>query len=123
MSLEFYKILHIIGLLSLFVGIGGFLAYGSEQTRRIRMVGVLHGVGWLLVLVSGFGMQAKLGVGFPFWILVKLLILLALGALLVVVKRGVLSPRNAVLVGLALGFVATFLGLTWRYGFSIPAGG
>jgi len=123
MSLEFYKILHIIGLLSLFVGIGGFLAYGSEQTRRIRMVGVLHGVGWLLVLVSGFGMQAKLGVGFPFWILVKLLILLALGALLVVVKRGVLSPRNAVLVGLALGFVATFLGLTWRYGFSIPAAG
>lgn len=123
MSLEFYKILHVIGLLSLFAGIGGFLAYGTDQTRRVRMVGVLHGVGWLLVFVSGFGMQAKLGVGFPWWILVKLLILVALGALLAVAKRGVLSPRNAVLVGLGLGFFATFLGLTWRYGFSIPSGG
>jgi len=123
MSLEFYKILHIIGLLSLFTGIGGFLAYGSDQVRRVKMVGILHGMGWLLVLVSGFGMQAKLGVGFPWWIFVKLLILVALGALLAVAKRGILSPRNAILVGLGLGFVAAFLGLTWRFGFSIPAGG
>jgi len=28
--------------------------------------------GWLLLLLSGFGMSAKTGIGFPVWMMVKL---------------------------------------------------
>ncbi len=121
MSPEFYKVLHLIGLICLFTGIGGFLTYGSNQQPRIKMVAILHGAGLVLLLVSGFGMQAKLGIGFPIWIAIKVVLWVSLGSLLMLAKRGVLAPRNAVLVGLAIGFVSAYIGLTWKYGFSIPA--
>ncbi|MBL9153776.1 MAG: hypothetical protein JNK37_14880 [Verrucomicrobiales bacterium] len=120
MSPEFYKIIHVIGLITLFTGIGGFLTYGAANAPRAKMVGILHGVGLLLLLVSGFGMTGKMGIGFPAWIIVKLVIFLILGALLAVAKRGRVSPRGAIVTALALGFVAAYLGLTWKYGFSIP---
>jgi len=52
---------------------------------------------------------------------VKLVILIALGALLAFAKRGSLSPRNAIILALTLGFIAAYVGVTWKYGFSLPA--
>ena len=121
MSLEFYKVLHLVGILCLFAGIGGFLTYGFDHTPRAKMVGMLHGIGLLIVLVSGFGMSAKLGIGFPVWMIVKLVIWLFLGALLAFAKKGTLRPRNAVLIGLAAGFIASYIGLTWKMGFKLPS--
>ncbi len=121
MSPEFYKILHLIGLICLFAGIGGFLTYGNAQAPRIKMVAILHGVGLLLLLVSGFGMQAKYGHGFPFWIILKIILFLGLGALLGLAKSGKLTPRNAVIIGLALGFLAAYAGLFGKFGWSIPS--
>ncbi len=123
MSPEFYKILHLIGLICLFTGIGGFLTYGSQQAPRVKMVAILHGVGLILLLVSGFGMQAKYGYGFPFWIILKVLLWVGLGALLALAKRGTLAPRNAVIIGLALGFIAAYAGLFGKFGWNIPAAG
>ncbi|MCB1077700.1 MAG: hypothetical protein KDM64_07735 [Verrucomicrobiae bacterium] len=123
MSPEFYKVIHLIGLICLFTGIGGFLTYGFDHAPRVKMVGILHGVGLLLLLVSGFGMTAKLGVGFPVWVILKLVLWLVLGALLAFAKKGRLAPRNAVIIGLAIGFVAAYIGLTWKYGFSLPSAG
>lgn len=120
MTPEFYKVLHLIGLICLFTGIGGFLTYGSDNAPRAKMAAILHGIGWLLLLVSGFGMLAKLSLGFPVWIILKFAILLALGALPAFAKRGKGSPRNAIIVALALGFVAAYLGLTWKTGFRLP---
>lgn len=119
MSLEFYKVIHLVGILFLFAGIGGFLTYGFDHAPRVKMVGMLHGIGLLLVLISGFGMSAKLGIGFPVWMILKLAIWLVLGALLAFAKRGTLRPRNAVVIGLAVGFVASYIGLTWKMGFKL----
>lgn len=121
MSPEFYKVIHLIGLITLFTGIGGFLTYGAENAPRVRMVGILHGVGLLLLLISGFGLSAKLGIGFPWWVILKLVMLLALGALLGLAKRGRIAPRNAVVLALALGFVAAYLGATRIVNFKLPS--
>lgn len=121
MSPEFYKILHLIGVITLFAGIGGFLTYGSEKAPRAKMVGMLHGIGLVLILISGFGMQAKYGYGFPVWIILKVLLWVGLGALLAFAKKGTLSPRNAVIIGLALGFIAAYAGLFGKFGWSIPS--
>lgn len=122
MSPEFYKILHLIGLITLFAGIGGFLTYGSEKAPRAKMVGMLHGIGLVLLFISGFGMLHKLPYGmFPIWAVVKLLLWLGLGALLAFAKKGTLSPRNAVIIGLALGFIAAYAGLFGKFGWSIPS--
>lgn len=123
MSVEFYKLLHLVGLICLFTSLGGFLAYQGDPSRKVKMVGILHGVGLLLLLVSGFGMQAKLAYGFPFWIILKVLLWLALGALLTLAKKGTLSPKNAILVGLLLGAIATYSGLFGKFGFAIPSHG
>lgn len=123
MSPEFYKLIHLIGLICLFISIGGFLAYEGDPSRKVKLVGMLHGIGLLLLVVSGFGMQAKLQYGFPFWIILKVVLWLALGALLTLAKKGTLSPKNAILLGLLLGAVATYAGLFGKFGFQIPAVG
>ncbi|MCB1229091.1 MAG: hypothetical protein KDN19_02430 [Verrucomicrobiae bacterium] len=121
MSPEFYKIIHVIGILCLFAGIGGFLTYGNQQAPRVKMVAILHGVGLILILISGFGMVAKYGYGFPVWVILKVILWLGLGSLLGLAKSGKISPRNAVIVGLALGFVAAYAGLFGKFGWSIPS--
>ena len=66
MSLAIYNFLHIAGLVLLLHAIGAFLhhqatAPESENPRR-RSLMIQHGVGLLILLVSGFGQLARLGI-------------------------------------------------------------
>ena len=62
MPYETYKLLHVVGLLLLFLGMGGqLLRSGSEPERAPKSTAILHGVGLLAMLVGGFGMMARLG--------------------------------------------------------------
>ncbi len=56
-------------------------------------------------------MQAKMSLGFPNWMIVKLVIWLIFGAAIVLAKRGILTGAAAwvVMIGLATG--AAYLGL------------
>ena len=47
MSLEFYKLLHISGLILLFVGLGGSLI-SEEAEKPPKLAAILHGVGLLV---------------------------------------------------------------------------
>jgi hypothetical protein len=93
MSYEIYKVTHILGLLMLFAGLAalwGAQVTGASSKGLNRSLGMLHGVGLLFLLISGFGMIARLGLmssGLPGWIYVKLGLWLALGAAAAVVKR------------------------------------
>ena len=93
MSYEVYKIIHLIAIVLLFSGLVGLLTIqmsGGALTGKAKsLVFASHGVGLLLLLVSGFGLLARLGMisGLPGWVFAKLAIWLILGGALALVKR------------------------------------
>ena len=115
MSYQFYKVLHILGLMLLFFGFGGLLmsAYSKVVLAKgARMMGfATHGLGLVIILISGFGMAAKLGMAsqFPAWLQTKIGIWLVLGIAISLVKRkGYIGWPVAILLW-GLGLSAAFL--------------
>src|SRR5690606_19732819 len=105
-----YKLLHLIGIVVLLAGLGAALvtAKGGGPGRRIGML--MHGVGLLLVLVAGFGLQAKTeNLGFPGWLLAKIGVWVLLAMLPVLVRRSILGATSAVLAAVVLAGTAVYL--------------
>jgi hypothetical protein len=70
-----------------------------------------HGIGLLILLVSGFGLVAKMGFSYSsHWVIGMFVIWLMLGALPVLAKRRVVSPCVVITIALVLGAVAAWLG-------------
>jgi hypothetical protein len=118
MSYEFYKIVHMLGLMCLFFGMGGLLVsvYAGVQIqgRAKKMSFMLHGIGLLLLLVGGFGMAAKMGLmgHLPGWVHAKLAIWVLLGGGITLAKRkGSIGWPVAILL-LGLGLTAAILAVT-----------
>lgn len=93
-----YTILHVFGMSLAFLAIGALAARaldggGGERSRKLATAS--HGIGLLVILISGFGLLAKLQIGFPAWVWVKILIWLIVGALPVLIRR--MPQRAAVL--------------------------
>lgn len=88
MSLLAYKILHLIGAFLLFAALG---VVALRPADRSKLATASHGIALLLIVVSGFGMLARLGLmhgwSFPLWVWIKLVIWLLLGAALVLARR------------------------------------
>ena len=111
-SYETYKIIHLIAIVLLFSGLVGLLTIqmsGGALVGRVRsMVFASHGIGFLLLLVSGFGLAARLGLfsSLPGWVFAKIGVWLVLGGAIAVVKRkGMIGlPLFLILIGL---FAAT----------------
>lgn len=80
MSLEFYKLLHIIGIVLLTTGLVGVLTLrwsGQTLFGKVKTFSfVTHGLGLVLILVSGFGLLARLGLfsAIPVWAYIKILV-------------------------------------------------
>jgi len=93
MSYLAYKLLHLLGVVLLFAALGALVVRQlgatppSPKDRGGRLAGITHGVALLVILVSGFGALAKLGLGLPGWAWWKLAVWLALGASLVAIRR------------------------------------
>jgi hypothetical protein len=94
MSLAAFKVLHLLGIVLTFSALGALwvAAAPQEQGGARRLAGMTHGVGLLLVLFAGFGLLGALGLGhnpagWPLWLWLKLVIWLALGAAVVVLRR------------------------------------
>lgn len=111
MSPETYRLLHIVGVLLLFLGLGGILASGREGGKGPALFLAMHGLGLLTMLVAGIGVAHKLGLGWPNWLLVKIACWVLLGALPVLVRRGVLPRAVAIVLVLAIGATAAWLAL------------
>ena len=93
MSILFYKVLHILGIALTVVALGGVAQRaldGGGGSRKLPAI--THGVGLLIVLVSGFGLLAKYKFGFELWVWCKLGIWIVVGALLVLIRR---MPQHA----------------------------
>ncbi len=81
------KLFHYVGIMLLFLGLGGmvFAAYagfGPEKKKVRRMAAILHGIGLLFIIVSGFTMLSKLNLLHgdpPNWAKAKMGIFLIMG--------------------------------------------
>lgn len=119
MSLLAYRVIHIFSMMLMFTALGGLVlaSQAKVQTDASRkMAGMLHGIALILLLVSGFGALARIGLSnpgiWPAWVWLKALIWLAFGGVIVLIRR---SPRAASLMWWVLpllGAAAAYLALS-----------
>lgn len=107
MSIAFYHIAHIIGLIFVFIGFGALLSSESSRTAM-----KWHGIGLLISLISGFGMLAKLGIfkSMPTWVWIKIGLWLVLGFLPVLARRRVVAAPVVVILAAVIAGVMGYLG-------------
>src|SRR5271167_596046 len=77
MDLNSYHILHVGSILVL-LGYS-FYAFAAPAETRGKVL-MITGIASLLVIISGFGMLARMGLGFPGWAIVKFACWLGLSA-------------------------------------------
>lgn len=101
MSPTFYYVIHVVSVLVL-TGYTFYAFAAPAETRRTVMI--VTGVASLLALVGGFGLQAKLAVGWPGWLVIKLLCWLGLSALAGIGyrRRGAAGTLSLVAVSLVI---------------------
>lgn len=93
MSYEIYKLIHLLGLFLLISGLMGVyytVKSGVAFQGNIKKFSfALHGLGLLLILVSGFGLLARLGMAanMPSWVYIKLTIWIFFAIIISVLKR------------------------------------
>lgn len=98
MSYLTYKFLHLVGIVMIFMALGAAVfsarLTGGKPPSGKRLLALFHGIGLLIVVVSGFGMLARLGILWPLpgWVHPKIVIWLVLGAWLTICYR--LAPKS-----------------------------
>ncbi len=102
-----YKIIHLTGIAAIAIGAGGMLAGGSNR----KAFAMWQGIGLLLMLVSGFGLLAKLKLGYPSFAIVKTVLWLVIGAMPVIIRKAKLSTHVAILISLVLVAIMAWLGV------------
>lgn len=125
MSYELYKVFHLFGFACLLMGLGILTAHfsigGAGKKGSLRLLGfIAHGVGLSFLIVSGFGLLARLGYlsSMPNWVMGKLAIWLTLGGAISLTKRKphwniLLVPAIIVLVTIAIYLAIYKPGSTW----------
>ena len=119
MPYEFYKVLHLSSILLLFLSLGGYF-FRSSKTEDYqdgisiprKLLIISHGIASFLILLSGFGLAARLGyvqVGLPGWIHGKLLIWLILGGIIVVIRKKIEKAFLIWPLVITLGIAAAIL--------------
>jgi hypothetical protein len=78
--------LHIAGGFLLFAAVGALCLAGDDaRGRKLGAIG--HGIGLLLVLLTGLGIVARSDLGFPLWVWLKVGIWLVMSVSLVVIRK------------------------------------
>ncbi len=75
MDYTMYKIIHLTGIAALVLGIGGMMAGGTNR----KMFFIFQAIGLLVMLVSGFGLLAKLHLAFPHFAIAKVVLWVVIG--------------------------------------------
>lgn len=122
MPYEFYKVLHLLGIMAFFACLGGAVVLGLRggdardvaPLRKLLMIG--HGVALLVIFVAGFGLMAKRGImgagGWPLWIFIKLGLWALLGASVTIIRRTTEMGRVWLFLWPLVGAAAAWVALT-----------
>ena len=117
MSYEFYKIAHLLGIFLLTSGLMGvfFTVWaGTPLLGKVKSASfALHGTGLLIMLVSGFGLLARLGLvgSMPTWVYFKLALWTFFALAISVLKRKGHLGMPLYLILLAGYFCTAYLGV------------
>jgi hypothetical protein len=117
MPVEVFKVVHICGVLMIFAGLSGLVGLyntGAPIRSGLRVaMAMIHGIGMLFVILSGFAIAGKLGYlnSIPLWIYLKLAIWLLLGVSMVMAKRKAQWGAGWLLAWVFLGSAAAYLAL------------
>ncbi len=116
LSLTFYKLLHLFGVLVLFTALGGLVAVaaaGGSNERLHKLAGMAHGIALVIVLVAGFGLVARnaFSGGWPPWVWLKLGIWALFGAATMVIHKAGRAATWLLFALPLLGAVAAWLAL------------
>jgi hypothetical protein len=103
MSLATYLVLHLSSIIVLLGYTFYAFAAPAETRKRVLMI---TGTASILVLVSGFGMDQRLHIGFPGWLIVKLVCWLGLSAIAGIAYRKRASADLFMIIAFALAITA-----------------
>lgn len=104
----YYYLLHLFSLFVLTAHT--FMAFANPDPANRKQTMIITGIATLLVLVSGFGLLAKLHANqFEGWVIVKLVCWLGLSALAGIAYRRPHLRRTLATVALGLILVALFM--------------
>lgn len=114
MSYEFYKVLHLAGILMTFCGLAGVLALrmaGPDLPSARKLFFLTHGVGLVIALVGGFGLAARLNMfaQLPIWVWAKIVIWVLLGGAIALAKRRGQIGTPLLVLFIGLGITAAWL--------------
>jgi membrane associated rhomboid family serine protease len=102
-----YKIIHLIGIAALALGVGGMIAGGGHR----KTFAILQGIALVVMLVSGFGLLARLHLGFPHFAMAKLVVWVIIGMLPMLLRRLRVPPLGGICILLALVGIMAWLGV------------
>jgi hypothetical protein len=102
-----YKIIHLVGVAAVALGLGGMLAGGDNR----KFFSILQGVALLVMLVSGFGLLAKLHLGFPHFAMAKLGLWVVIGVLPMLLRRLRVPLAAGIGISLTLIGIMAWLGV------------
>jgi len=75
MSYAFFMILHLFGIFMVLMSLGGLIVLGVvEDSQWRKLAAMTNGIGLVVVFIGGFGLLGLLQLGWPGWILVKIVI-------------------------------------------------
>lgn len=115
MSYQVYKIIHLSGILMIFLALGGAAVSawsgGGKKYPGKGLVMATHGIGLLVALVGGFGLLARLGIisGLPLWVWLKIAIWVFLAGVVTVFVRKPSLAKGLWVICLLLGVCAAYL--------------
>ena len=118
MDLFAIRLFHYVGIMLVFMGLSGmvFAAYagfGPEKKKLRRAAALMHGIGLVLIIVSGFTMLSKLGFHGdpPGWVKAKLGIWLIMGVSISLAARWSRGIWYLLAGWLLLGATAAYLAM------------
>ncbi len=111
-----YKNIHFIGIFMVLMALGGLLLHvingGTKDHAWRKSIAITHGVGIFLILLSGFGMLARMDIywSWPVWVVGKVFIWVILGGLITVIFRKPTLAKRLWWMTIALAAIAAYLG-------------